>query len=145
MSVNKEARKQALRDLSSTTTPSAGQPAIPSAFPCVRRLTDTQVWHEVGIPLQRCTESTRCHLADLGHGRTAGPVVMPPPEVCLCPQQGWEPRKGSRSAQGGHHSPHEEQSPHSHATWVSASPEECPLHLAIGWSSGGPRSPEGPA
>lgn len=37
-------------------------------------------------------------------------MVVPPPEVCFCPQRGWEPRKGSRSAQGGHRSPHEEES-----------------------------------
>lgn len=34
--------------------------------------------------------------------------------------------------------------PHSLATWASA-PEECPLHLATGRSSGTPRPAEGPA
>lgn len=42
------------------------------------------------------------------------------PPVSLCPWREWEPRKGSRSTQGGYHPPYEEQSLAARSTWVSA-------------------------
>lgn len=59
------------------------------------------------------------------------------------PTVGWEPRKGSRSTQDGHHPPYEEQSLAARATWVSAHAGRnvlCPWYQT--WPSGTSLSPE---
>lgn len=65
--------------------------------------------------------------------QTPGMWIVPPPGVCLCPWLGWEPRKGSRSTQCGHHPPYEEQRLAARVTWVSAHTMSiCPLPLVQG-------------
>lgn len=67
--------------------------------------------------------------------------TVPPLGVCLCPQWGWGPRKGSRSTPDGHH-PHEEESLAARAIWVSAHAERalCLWHQA--WLPGTSLPPE---